>query len=82
MKFQYLEQKAKDQYIKIIVSDDAPSITAADNKALQDANEARKRELREQKAKLAEVQDNIRALAPLVEQGAPHGLFPNDTPTH
>ncbi|KAI0761106.1 hypothetical protein BC629DRAFT_1546313 [Irpex lacteus] len=68
LKFQYLEQKAKDQYIKIIVSDDAPSITAADNQELQDINEAKKRKLKEQKAKLAEVQDNIRALAPLVEQ--------------
>ncbi|KAI0697017.1 hypothetical protein BC835DRAFT_802879 [Cytidiella melzeri] len=68
LKFQYLEQKAKDQYIKIIVSDDAPSITAADNKELQETNEAKKRNLKEQKAKLAEVQNNIRTLAPLVEQ--------------
>ncbi|KAI0087446.1 hypothetical protein BDY19DRAFT_955811 [Irpex rosettiformis] len=68
LKFQYLEQKAKDQYIKIIVSDDAPSITAADNKEIQYANETKKRELKERKVKLAEVKDNIRALAPLVEQ--------------
>ena len=69
LKFQYLEQKAKDQYIKIIVSDDAPSITAADNKVLQEANEAKKQKLKEQKLGLSEVQNNIRTLAPLVEQG-------------
>lgn len=69
LKFQYLEQKAKDQYIKIIVSDDAPSITAADNKELQSSNEGKKRELKEKKLRLAEVQNNIRTLAPLVEQG-------------
>jgi hypothetical protein len=69
LKFQYLEQKAKDQYIKIIVSDDAPSITASDNKELQALNESKKSLLKEKKTRLAEVQDNIRTLAPLVEQG-------------
>lgn len=70
LKFQYLEQKAKDQYIKIIVSDDAPSITAADNKTLQETNETKKRQLKEKKLRLAELQNNIRTLAPMVEQGA------------
>ncbi|KAI0346362.1 hypothetical protein BDW22DRAFT_1352418 [Trametopsis cervina] len=68
LKFQYLEQKAKDQYIKIIVSDDAPSITAADNKTLQETNETKKRQLKEKKLRLAELQNNIRTLAPMVEQ--------------
>ncbi|KAF7798486.1 hypothetical protein EIP86_009707 [Pleurotus ostreatoroseus] len=68
LKFQYLEQKAKDQYIKIIVSDEAPSITAADNEKQRVANEAKKAELKEAKQTLAEMYGNIRTLAPLIEQ--------------
>ncbi|EKM57946.1 uncharacterized protein PHACADRAFT_251867 [Phanerochaete carnosa HHB-10118-sp] len=68
LKFQYLEQKAKDSYIKIIVNDDAPSIYAADNEAQRELNEHKKRELREKKLRLAEMQSNIRTLAPLIEQ--------------
>ena len=69
LKFQYLEQKAKDQYIKVIVSDDAPSISAADNQAQRAENEAKKQELKEAKLALAEMHSNIRTLSPLVEQG-------------
>lgn len=65
-----MEQKAKDQYIKIIVNDDAPSITAADNEAQRVANDTKKGTLKERKLRLAEMYSNIRTLAPLVEQGA------------
>ncbi|PSR70751.1 hypothetical protein PHLCEN_2v13371 [Hermanssonia centrifuga] len=68
LKYQYLEQKAKDQYIKIIVSDDAPSITAADNELQRQQNELKKQDLKEEKQALAEMHSNIRTLAPLVEQ--------------
>ncbi|KAJ3558282.1 hypothetical protein NM688_g1016 [Phlebia brevispora] len=68
LKFQYLEQKAKDQYIKIIVSDEAPSITAADNERQRQENEMKKQELKEAKQALAEMHSNIRTLSPLVEQ--------------
>lgn len=69
LKFQYLEQKAKDSYIKIIVNDDAPAIYAADNETQREANERKKQELKEKKLRLAEMHSNIRTLAPLVEQG-------------
>ncbi|THH29862.1 hypothetical protein EUX98_g4336 [Antrodiella citrinella] len=68
LKFQYLEQKAKDQYIKIIVSDDAPDINAQDNEKLWHSNELKKAELKQAKSKLAETYNNIQTLAPLVEQ--------------
>ncbi|KAK7685197.1 hypothetical protein QCA50_011560 [Cerrena zonata] len=68
LKFQYLEHKAKNQYIKIIVSDDAPDIKAADNEKLRQANEKKKEVLKEAKLKLAETQENVQKLAPLVEE--------------
>ncbi|KZT64376.1 hypothetical protein DAEQUDRAFT_732683 [Daedalea quercina L-15889] len=68
LKMQYLEQKAKDQYIKTIVSDDAPNINAEDNERLAVANEQKKEGLRIAKAQLAEKDGDIRTLAPLVEQ--------------
>jgi len=68
LKMQYLEQKAKDQYIKTIVSDDAPNINAEDNERLALANEQKKEALRLAKAQLAEKDSDIRTLAPLVEQ--------------
>ncbi|KAF8903897.1 hypothetical protein CPB84DRAFT_1835780 [Gymnopilus junonius] len=59
LKFQYLEQNAKDKYVKSIVSDidDAPIVTAEQNKDYRCA-----------KDKLAEAQNNIKLLAPMVEQ--------------
>lgn len=71
LKFQYLEQNAKDRYIKTIVSDieDAPIITEEDNAQLQDQNAERKVRLKQAKDRLAETQNNIRTLAPLVEEG-------------
>lgn len=69
LKFQYLEQKAKDQYIKTIVSDDAPNITASDNESLKQANELKKQALKLAKQKLSEVHSNIQGLSPMVEEG-------------
>ncbi|KAH9945770.1 hypothetical protein B0H21DRAFT_743962 [Amylocystis lapponica] len=68
LKVQYLEQKAKDQYIKTIVSDDAPNIMADDNETLRLANVEKKEALRVAKGRLAEKDDDIRKFAPLVEQ--------------
>ncbi|CDO73345.1 hypothetical protein BN946_scf185008.g108 [Trametes cinnabarina] len=69
LKFQYLEQKAKDQYVKTIVSDEAPSINAEDNELLRIENERKKEILSAAKARLAEKYSDVRTLAPLVEQG-------------
>lgn len=71
MKFQYLEQNAKDKYVKSIVSDidDAPIVTAEENKELSTINEEKKEKLKVSKEGLADMQNNIRLLAPLVEQG-------------
>ncbi|KAG6377415.1 hypothetical protein JVT61DRAFT_15215 [Boletus reticuloceps] len=68
LKFQYLEQKAKDKFVKTIVSDDAPLITASSNEELRLRNEEKKRVLKEAKAALGERQEDIRTLAPLVEE--------------
>jgi hypothetical protein len=72
LKFQYLEQNAKDKYIKTIVSDidDAPFITAATNEELRVTNELKKEKLKTAKGKLTQKYQDIRTLAPLVEQGA------------
>ncbi|KAJ7599128.1 hypothetical protein C8J56DRAFT_815512, partial [Mycena floridula] len=69
LKFQYLEQNAKDRYIKSIVSDidDAPIVSDDDNRRLKMENTVAKDKLKLSKAALAEVQSNIRTLAPLVE---------------
>lgn len=69
LKFQYLEQKAKDQYIKTIVSDDAPAINAGDNEELRVINEQKKATLKLAKQRLTEKYQDIQTLAPLVEQG-------------
>lgn len=68
LKFQYLEQNAKDKYVKTIVSDDAPLITAASNEQIRLRNEEKKRKLKEAKMKLLEKQQDVRTLAPLVEE--------------
>ncbi|RPD64118.1 hypothetical protein L227DRAFT_571695 [Lentinus tigrinus ALCF2SS1-6] len=68
LKFQYLEQKAKDQYVKTIVSDEAPNINADDNELLRIDNEKKKEILSAAKARLAEKYSDVRTLAPLVEQ--------------
>ncbi|KDR80407.1 hypothetical protein GALMADRAFT_1196651 [Galerina marginata CBS 339.88] len=70
LKFQYLEQNAKDKYVKSIVSDidDAPIVTAEQNKELSVVNEEKKEKLKSAKEKLAEAHNNIKLLAPMVEQ--------------
>jgi hypothetical protein len=50
--------------------DDAPIVTAEDNKELLSSNVQKKEKLKVAKANLAEIQQNIRTLAPLVENGA------------
>lgn len=72
---QYLEQKAKDQYIKTIVSDDAPNINAEDNEMLRLSNEEKKMALKTAKARLTEKDGDIRKLAPLVEEGNHKSYF-------
>lgn len=71
LKFAYLEQNAKDKYVKTIVSDidDAPIVTADDNKTLFASNEKMKHQLKSAKESLYQTQKNIRELAPTVEQG-------------
>ncbi|KAG1776724.1 hypothetical protein EV702DRAFT_1105958 [Suillus placidus] len=68
LKFLYLEQNAKDKYVKTIVSDDAPLVTPALNEELRVRNEEKKTALREHKAKLAERRDDLRALSGFVEE--------------
>ncbi|KAH7886965.1 hypothetical protein F5I97DRAFT_1871767 [Phlebopus sp. FC_14] len=68
LKFQYVEQYAKDKYVKTIVSDDAPLIMASSNEELRLRNEEKKRILKESKVRLAEKQQDVRTLAPLVEE--------------
>ncbi|KAK0219869.1 hypothetical protein IW262DRAFT_1482515 [Armillaria fumosa] len=74
LKFQYLEQNAKDKYVKSIVSniDDAPIVTAEDNRNMKVLNDQRKERLKSAKMRLAEVQQNIRVLAPTVETNYNH----------
>ena len=48
--------------------DDAPIVTADENKELSLLNEAKKEKLKVSKGNLSEEQQNMRLLAPLVEQ--------------
>ena len=77
LKFQYLEQNAKDRYVKSIVSDidDAPIVTAEDNKQLLASNAQKKERLKVAKSSLAEMQKDIVTLAPLVESGSCFAYF-------
>ncbi|PFH48962.1 hypothetical protein AMATHDRAFT_64154 [Amanita thiersii Skay4041] len=70
LKFQFWEQSAKDKYVKTIVSDidDALIVNTDDNNEIFSKNEQKKALLKEAKAKRAEVQENVRILAPLVEE--------------
>jgi len=71
LKFQYLEQNAKMRYIKQIVNEpeDVMVVSQEDLQALSASNEEKKAQLKVAKEGLAELQDNIRKLSPLVEQG-------------
>jgi transcription elongation GreA/GreB family factor len=69
LKFQYLENNAKDKYVKTIVNDEAPMITADTNDALQASNLVKKANLKAAKSRLAQRHTDIRNLAPCVERG-------------
>ena len=68
LKFNYLEQSAKDKYIKTIVDDEAEIITVDDNEALSRGNEEKKASLKEAKDSLAMRNDQVHELALDVEQ--------------
>ncbi|KAH7927501.1 hypothetical protein BV22DRAFT_1111048 [Leucogyrophana mollusca] len=68
LKFQYLEQNAKDKYIKTIVADDAPLVTSAGNEELRVRNEEKKSALKAAKGRLEEKRGDVKVLAPLVEE--------------
>jgi transcription elongation GreA/GreB family factor len=69
LKFQYLESNAKDKYVKTIVNDEAPMVTAETNDALQATNLVKKDNLKAAKSRLAQKHTDIRNLAPHVERG-------------
>lgn len=69
LKFQYLENNAKDKYVKTIVNDEAPMLTAENNATLQAANLVKKANLKAAKSRLAQRHAVIRDLAPHVERG-------------
>ena len=68
LKFNYLEQSAKDKYIKTIVDDEAEIITVDDNEALRRGNEEKKARLKEAKDSLTMRNDQVHELALDVEQ--------------
>ncbi|KAG7089506.1 hypothetical protein E1B28_011184 [Marasmius oreades] len=70
LKFQFVEQNAKDKYVKSIVSDidHAPLVTDEDNKQVKLRNDERKAALTQAKSRLGEVQNDVKTLAPLVEE--------------
>lgn len=68
----YLEQHAKDKYIKTIVDDEAEIIKIDDNEALRKANAIRKASLKEAKIRLAGRCDDVREMASEVEASTYH----------
>lgn len=77
LKFQYLECNAKDKYVKTIVNDEAPMVTAETNADLQAINLVKKDKLKAAKSRLTQRHSDIRNLAPLVEHSEepnPNGL--------
>jgi hypothetical protein len=78
LKFQYLEHNAKDKYVKTIVNDEAPMVTADTNADLQATNLVKKDRLKASKSRLSQRHSDIRNAAPLVEHGglsSPNGFF-------
>ncbi|KIJ38925.1 hypothetical protein M422DRAFT_231010, partial [Sphaerobolus stellatus SS14] len=72
LKFHYMEQHAKDKYVKILVSPDEPGIDAEDNEQLKSLNTERKRLLKEQKVLLAETYEKIRQQSLQVDKAYEH----------
>ncbi|VDB91376.1 unnamed protein product [Peniophora sp. CBMAI 1063] len=67
IKLKYLEVCAQDQYIKCIVADDPPEINDEDTEAVLEESMRTKATLKASKAALAEKYEDIRRLAPLVQ---------------
>ncbi|KZV61338.1 hypothetical protein PENSPDRAFT_643476 [Peniophora sp. CONT] len=67
IKLKYLEVCAQDQYIKCIVADDPPEIGDEDTEVVLEESLRTKATLKESKAALAEKYEDIRRLAPLVQ---------------
>ncbi|KAH8106541.1 hypothetical protein DFH11DRAFT_1236219 [Phellopilus nigrolimitatus] len=63
LKFNYLEQNAKDKYIKTIVDDDSEIITVDDNEALRRSNELKKARLKDAKDRLSVRNKEVEELA-------------------
>jgi hypothetical protein len=72
LKFQYIEQNAKDKYVKYIVNDldDAPFIGEHDIKELDEINKQLKLELNNAKAKAAQLETVTKELAPKFAKSA------------
>jgi hypothetical protein len=78
LKFQYLEHNAKDKYVKTIVNDEAPMVTADINADLQATNLVKKARLKASKSMLSQLHSDTRNVAPLVGHGGlstPNGYF-------
>ncbi|KAJ3989338.1 hypothetical protein F5890DRAFT_1591972 [Lentinula detonsa] len=70
LKQQYLEQNAKDKYVKLIVTDidDPPTVTDSDNKQLEKQNLEQKEKLKVAKEKLSIIEGDLRTVSSKVEE--------------
>ncbi|KAJ3721131.1 hypothetical protein EV361DRAFT_790249 [Lentinula raphanica] len=70
LKQQYLEQNAKDKYVKLIVTDidDPPTVTDNDNKQLEKQNMEQKEKLKVAKEKLSKIEGDFRTASTKVEE--------------
>ncbi|KAH7870401.1 hypothetical protein F5879DRAFT_946801 [Lentinula edodes] len=70
LKHQYLEQNAKDKYVKLIVTDidDPPTVTDGDNKQLEKQNMEQKEKLKVAKEKLSTIEEEFRVVSSKVEE--------------
>ncbi|KLO09083.1 hypothetical protein SCHPADRAFT_879781 [Schizopora paradoxa] len=67
LKFNYLEQNAKDKYIKYIVDDDSSLVTKEENDSLRRSNEEKKARLKEAKDRLAQQYTSVAEQASVVQ---------------
>ena len=70
LKTHYIEQTAKDKFVKTILDDDAPIVTLEDNIALKKSNEEKKARLKEAKLSLQECYDSLEQLIKEVSESA------------
>ncbi len=68
LKFNYLEQNAKDKYIKYIVDDDSQLVTNEDNDTLRRSNDEKKAKLKAAKNRLAQQYVAVAEKASAVEK--------------